>query len=155
MALLEVKNLHTWFRTRKGIVKAVNDVSYQVDAGKTLGIVGESGSVDACDLTETKVKNIEKNSVRCGFEHVRTQMADARIFDPEKEEQYDLVIADLPCSGLGVMGRKPEIRYRVTEEEIRSLACLQREILKNAVRYVSLLTAAMPEAGPTAWDGPC
>ena len=107
--------------------------------GKTLhaaDLVGESGSVDACDLTETKVKNIEKNSVRCGFEHVRTQMADARIFDPEKEEQYDLVIADLPCSGLGVMGRKPEIRYRVTEEEIRSLACLQREILKNAVRYV-------------------
>jgi len=44
MALLEVKNLHTYFRTRKGIVKAVNDVSYSLDAGKTIGIVGESGS---------------------------------------------------------------------------------------------------------------
>ena len=44
MALLEVKNLHTFFRTKKGIVKAVNDVSYSVEAGKTLGIVGESGS---------------------------------------------------------------------------------------------------------------
>ena len=44
MALLEVKNLHTYFRTRKGIVKAVNDVSYSVEEGKTLGIVGESGS---------------------------------------------------------------------------------------------------------------
>ena len=44
MALLEVKNLHTWFKTRKGIVKAVNDVSYTLDEGKTLGIVGESGS---------------------------------------------------------------------------------------------------------------
>ncbi len=44
MSLLEVKNLHTYFKTRKGIVKAVNDVSYKLEAGKTIGIVGESGS---------------------------------------------------------------------------------------------------------------
>ncbi len=44
MALLEVKNLHTYFRTKKGTVKAVNDVSYSIEPGKTLGIVGESGS---------------------------------------------------------------------------------------------------------------
>ena len=44
MNLLEVKNLHTYFKTKKGIVKAVNDVTYSLDAGKTLGIVGESGS---------------------------------------------------------------------------------------------------------------
>ncbi len=44
MSLLEVKNLHTYFKTRKGIVKAVNDVSYSVEAGRTLGVVGESGS---------------------------------------------------------------------------------------------------------------
>ena len=44
MPLLEVKNLHTFFTTRKGIVKAVNDVSYTLEAGKTIGIVGESGS---------------------------------------------------------------------------------------------------------------
>ena len=44
MSLLEVKNLHTYFKTKKGIVKAVNDVSYSLEAGKTLGIVGESGS---------------------------------------------------------------------------------------------------------------
>ena len=44
MTLLEVKNLHTYFKTRKGIVKAVNDVSYSLEPGKTIGIVGESGS---------------------------------------------------------------------------------------------------------------
>ena len=44
MSLLEVKNLHTFFKTKKGIVKAVNDVTYSLDEGKTLGIVGESGS---------------------------------------------------------------------------------------------------------------
>ena len=44
MALLEVKHLHTYFKTRKGIVKAVNDVSYELEPGRTVGIVGESGS---------------------------------------------------------------------------------------------------------------
>ena len=44
MALLELKHLKTFFKTRRGIVKAVNDVSYSVEAGKTLGVVGESGS---------------------------------------------------------------------------------------------------------------
>ena len=44
MALLEIKNLHTYFKTKKGIVKAVNDVSYSVEAGRTMGVVGESGS---------------------------------------------------------------------------------------------------------------
>src|SRR5690606_6354243 len=44
MALLEVRDLHTYFKTKRGIVKAVNGVSYSVESGKTLGIVGESGS---------------------------------------------------------------------------------------------------------------
>ncbi|WP_306483595.1 ABC transporter ATP-binding protein [Anaerococcus sp.] len=44
MSLLEIKNLHTYFETRRGLIKAVNDVSFTVDAGKTLGLVGESGS---------------------------------------------------------------------------------------------------------------
>ena len=48
----------------------------------------------------------------------------------------DVVVADLPCSGLGVIGRKPEIRYRVAPEDVRSLAELQRRILSNVWRYV-------------------
>ena len=60
MALLEVKNLHTYFRTRKGLVKAVNDVTYSVESGKTLGIVGESGSgktVSAMSILQLLDKN--------------------------------------------------------------------------------------------------
>lgn len=107
--------------------------------GKSLhaaDLIGPEGSVLACDLSENKVRLLEENIARCGFDNIRALQADARVFDPEKEGRFDLVIADLPCSGLGVMGRKPEIRYRVSESEIRELAALQREILVNAVRYV-------------------
>ncbi len=94
------------------------------------------GSVLACDLTERKVSLIRENIARCGADNIRTEAADAAVFRPEREGKYDLVIADLPCSGLGVIGRKPEIRYRVTGAQIRELAALQRSILQNAVRYV-------------------
>ena len=99
-------------------------------------LIGESGSVLACDLSEKKVRLLAENVARCGFANVRTRQADALVFVPEYESAFDLVIADLPCSGLGVMGRKPEIRFRVGGDEIRSLAALQRRILRNAVRYV-------------------
>ena len=61
---------------------------------------------------------------------------DAREFVPAWEGKMDIVLADLPCSGLGVMGRKPEIRYLISPEQIDSLQCLQREILQNVSRYV-------------------
>lgn len=99
-------------------------------------LVGEDGSVLACDLTQKKLRLLEENIRRNGFRNIRTQQADALILDPQKEEAFDLVIADLPCSGLGVIGRKPEILLRITEEEIRSLAGMQQSILQNAVRYV-------------------
>ena len=70
MALLEVKNLHTFFRTKRGIVKAVNDVSYQVDVGRTLGIVGESGSgksVSAMSLLQLLDGNGYIQSGQCIF----------------------------------------------------------------------------------------
>lgn len=54
MALLEVNNLHTYFKTKKGIVKAVNDVSYTLEPGKTIGIVGESGSGKSVSAIDRK-----------------------------------------------------------------------------------------------------
>ena len=51
-------------------------------------------------------------------------------------EACDVVLADLPCSGLGVIGRKPDIKWKTSLADIKALAGLQRDILKNAVRYV-------------------
>ena len=48
---------------------------------------------------------------------------------PDGKEQADIVLADLPCSGLGIIGKKPDIKYQASPEQIESLAALQREIL--------------------------
>ncbi len=58
------------------------------------------------------------------------------ILDETWVEKADIVIADLPCSGLGVIGKKPDIKYRITRERIESLIDLQRQILSVASRYV-------------------
>lgn len=94
------------------------------------------GMVEARDLSEYKVGLIEENQKRCGILNLRTAQMDARALDEASIESADLVIADLPCSGLGVLGRKSEIRYRMTKEKEESLVCLQREILTTVCQYV-------------------
>ena len=99
-------------------------------------LMGNTGLIRAFDLTEAKVELIRENASRNGFSCIQTAENDARIFREDIEGTADLVIADLPCSGLGVIGRKPDIRRNASPEGIASLAALQREILSAAVRYV-------------------
>lgn len=95
-----------------------------------------TGMVEARDLTEYKVGLIRENITRCGLENICARQADARILEEEKIKTMDVVIADLPCSGLGVIGKKPDIKYKMTEEKCRELAGLQREILHTVQHYV-------------------
>ncbi len=95
-----------------------------------------SGEVTARDISEPKVELIRDNIRRCRVPNAHAEVWDARLFDPKMEEAADLVLADLPCSGLGVIGHKTDIRYRTSEEQIRALAELQRQILSTVCRYV-------------------
>lgn len=95
-----------------------------------------TGRVEARDLTEHKVALIEENIERCQLKNICTKQADARILEIERIETADIVIADLPCSGLGVIGKKPDIRYKMTEEKCAELAALQQEILHTVQQYV-------------------
>ena len=107
--------------------------------GKTMHIADlleGTGKVLACDLTEEKKALLEENKKRLGLENVQIFIHDARHFKEEWEERADVLIADLPCSGLGVIGKKCDIKYKTKEEDILALAKLQKEILKTAVRYV-------------------
>lgn len=94
------------------------------------------GFVEARDLTEYKVSRIKENIQRSGMKNIRARQMDARILEEESIAKADLVIADLPCSGLGTLRKKPEIRYRITEEDEKNLAALQREILAVVCQYV-------------------
>ncbi len=107
--------------------------------GKSLHIaqmMHGTGQVEARDLTEYKVDMIRENISRCRAENVRAVQWDALVFDPDMQQKADIVIADLPCSGLGVIGRKPDIKYRMSEKQIRELAGLQRRMLDVVCRYV-------------------
>lgn len=107
--------------------------------GKTLyaaSLTGVNGQVISRDLSENKVELIEENIERLGVTNVRTQVYDATIRDETLIGKVDCVIADLPCSGLGIMGRKNDIKYNVTKEQVSELAALQRKILQVAAQYV-------------------
>lgn len=71
-----------------------------------------------------------------GLENLEVCIWDATVPDESMKEKADVVLADLPCSGLGVIGRKPDIKYRVTPESLQEVAALQRRILANAAMYV-------------------
>ena len=95
-----------------------------------------SGRIISCDVSEKKLEKICENVERCGFSNIETRLSDATVFDGTLEGMADVVIADVPCSGLGVMGRKNDIKYNLTEGSIESLVSIQRKILKNAASYV-------------------
>ena len=95
-----------------------------------------TGMVEARDLTEYKLGFIEENIERGGWKNIRCRRWDARVPDETMAGWADVVLADLPCSGLGVLGKKPDIRYRVLRESMAELAGLQREILGVVWRYV-------------------
>lgn len=95
-----------------------------------------TGMVEARDLTDYKVGLLEENIRRTGLANIRAVKWDATLPDQEKEEKMDIVLADLPCSGLGVLGKKPDLRYKMTPEKEEELVRLQQKILSVAQAYV-------------------
>ena len=94
------------------------------------------GHVEARDLTEAKVELIRENIERTGLTNISAVCRDASVPDPESAGSADLVIADLPCSGLGVIGKKPDLKYKASPDGTDSLVGLQRKILACAQAYV-------------------
>lgn len=107
--------------------------------GKALHLadkLGGTGYVEARDLSDYKVGLIEENIHRTGVQNIRAVRWDATILDENMVGKADIVIADLPCSGLGVLGKKTDLKYKMTEEKEEELISLQREILDVVQSYV-------------------
>ena len=94
-----------------------------------------TGSICSCDVHPHKIKLIENGASRLGIEILQARLQDASEFVPEWEGTMDAVLVDAPCSGLGIIRKKPDIRYRDLKEN-EALPALQKKILANQARYV-------------------
>lgn len=99
-------------------------------------LLGGSGHVEARDLTSYKVNLIWDNIERSGMKNIEAVRQDATVFDEKSVGKADIVVADLPCSGLGVLGKKTDLKYKMTEKTQKDLVVLQRDILSKVKAYV-------------------
>lgn len=107
--------------------------------GKTIhaaDILQGQGRLISCDISDKKIQLIQENLQRTNAEQVELYSQDARILRKEWIGTIDVLIADLPCSGLGVLGNKCDIKYHTEWEDVQALARLQREILQVVSQYV-------------------
>lgn len=99
-------------------------------------LLNGTGMVEARDLTEYKVSLIEDNILRHELTNMKAVCMDATVFDEGSVDKADVLICDLPCSGLGVLAKKTDIRYKMSKEQQEELVQLQRDILSAVHSYV-------------------
>lgn len=97
-------------------------------------IINNNGEIISLDVHEHKLKLIEENANKLGVTCVKTKLEDATkvVF----EDTFDLVVADVPCSGLGVIRHKPDLKYQMSIDKIENIKTLQRSIIENVSKYV-------------------
>lgn len=108
--------------------------------GKTAHLaswMNNTGKIYACDVHPHKIKLMEKNFKRLGVNNVKTQLIDAReVHKVVKDESFDYVLADVPCSGLGVISHKSDLKYNISLQAINDIIVLQRQILEASYPLV-------------------
>ena len=107
--------------------------------GKTTHIaqcMENRGRILAFDIYEEKIRRIERNAKRLGISIIEAAMRDAREIGAAYAEEADRVLVDAPCSGLGVLRRKPDARWKKSVRDAKTLPSLQRDILASAARAV-------------------
>ncbi|MGO1041503.1 16S rRNA (cytosine(967)-C(5))-methyltransferase RsmB [Clostridioides difficile] len=100
-------------------------------------LMNNTGQVIARDIFEHKLKLIKATVNRLGLKNVCIEGFDASEIDENSINKFDYVLADVPCSGLGIIRRKPEIKYK-KEEELEDITSIQKKILENASKYVKI-----------------
>ncbi len=98
-------------------------------------LMKDKGRITALDIHESKLSLIEGGAERLGLSAVFPSVTDATVGNPALFGTADKVICDVPCSGLGVLGKKPDIRYK-SEDSVRELPALQLEILEHSAKYL-------------------
>ena len=138
MPLLEVKNLHTYFKTKKGIVKAVNDVSYSLEPGKTIGIVGESGS------GKTTLARILLGFEKADSGHIAIDGIDAGHLSREAQRQLRRKIQFVYQNPFASLDPRQTL-FAIIEEPLKNFERLSAATRRQRVESVAARVALAPE----------
>jgi 16S rRNA (cytosine967-C5)-methyltransferase len=95
-----------------------------------------TGRIDAFDIHPHKIKLMNETISRMGFTHIRVAISDAEKVDPARKESADAVLLDAPCSGLGTIRKRPEVKYKHSASAVAELVKKQRAMLATASEYV-------------------
>lgn len=99
-------------------------------------LMNDQGLILARDISKNKLAYIEENVKRLGVNSIQTEIFDGTVTDEEHHEYFDRILVDAPCSGLGIIRRKPEIKYNRSMEEIESISNLQYKILQESSKQL-------------------
>lgn len=99
-------------------------------------MVFPDGKVFSRDVSDRKIELIEENAERLGLVNINTKVHDAKIHDSDLKNTADVLLLDLPCSGLGILGRKNDIKHNIKKHNLEELSKLQWEIIKSSWDYV-------------------
>lgn len=99
-------------------------------------IMENRGEIIACDIHNSRIKLVDENAKRLGITIINTKIEDATNFNEEYIEKFDKILIDVPCLGIGVMKRKPDIKWQRKQEDIEKITKIQSEILENSVKYL-------------------
>ena len=107
--------------------------------GKTTYIaelMKNSGNIEAWDIHEHRTKLVEQNAQRLGIKIIDTYVKDATKYDEKLNEKFDKILLDVPCLGIGVIKRKPDIKWQRKVEDIQEITEIQKTILNNCSQYL-------------------
>ena len=94
------------------------------------------GKIEAWDLHKHRINLINESSKRLGISIIDTKVKDASIFDLNYVEKFDKILLDVPCLGIGVIKRKPDIKWQKQEKDIEEITKIQRRILDTCSKYL-------------------
>ncbi len=99
-------------------------------------LMENKGEILAFDLYDHRLKNVSKSAERLGIDIIKTEVGDAGYENPELIGKADKILLDVPCSGLGIIRRKPDIKYKENITDFDEILSLQKKILNNAKNYL-------------------
>ncbi len=99
-------------------------------------LMKNKGKIEAWDIHEHRTKLVEQNAQRLGINIIETKVKDASLYDESLKEKFDKILLDVPCLGIGVIKRKPDIKWQRKPEDIEKITEIQKKILNNCSKYL-------------------